>query len=292
MNDRKEWLEWRRGGIGASDVAAIVGLSRFGSPMSVWADKTGLASGDDDNEYMEFGRRAEVMVGPWFTDRTGLLVAGEQTWCVHPGHNHHRATVDGLVVESLESVGISDALGVLEIKTSGEGEWQAVPDDYECQVQWQMHVTGLPHAWLAVLHGRKFRTYEVPRDDRAIGLLVEMVDSFWNAHVLGGVAPPADGSEATSRALRDAFPAAEPGLAVDISDISDAISEMAEAKAERKRAEERVRAAENAIKAALGEAEVGLVRGEPAVTWRTVEKAGYVVEPSSYRRLMPVKGYK
>lgn len=34
-DERSEWLDWRRGGIGASDVAALCGMSPWASPMSV-----------------------------------------------------------------------------------------------------------------------------------------------------------------------------------------------------------------------------------------------------------------
>ena len=38
---REEWLEKRKGSIGGSDAAAILGISRFATPYTVWADKTG-----------------------------------------------------------------------------------------------------------------------------------------------------------------------------------------------------------------------------------------------------------
>lgn len=37
--NREEWLMRRRKTIGGSDAAGIVGLSRWTSPFSVWADK-------------------------------------------------------------------------------------------------------------------------------------------------------------------------------------------------------------------------------------------------------------
>ena len=163
-----EWLQWRRGGIGGSEVAALVGLSPFASPMSVWASKTGLTGDIEDNEYMEFGRRAEPMIAPWFTDRTGLAIIGAQTQCEHPDNPTHRCTVDGFVVED-DRATIAQALGVAEIKTTGD-DWTEIPDAYQCQGQWQMWVTGTHHCWFPTLHGRKFRIHEMPRDDRAIAL--------------------------------------------------------------------------------------------------------------------------
>lgn len=38
---RQAWLAERRKTIGGSDAAGIVGLSRYATPYTVWADKTG-----------------------------------------------------------------------------------------------------------------------------------------------------------------------------------------------------------------------------------------------------------
>ena len=57
MTDRAEWLAWRRSGIGASDVAGILGISPWASPFTVWADKLGLLPDEDldDDDPREFG---------------------------------------------------------------------------------------------------------------------------------------------------------------------------------------------------------------------------------------------
>ena len=56
---REEWLERRRKTIGGSDAAGIVGLSKWASPFSVWADKTGRAAEKADTEAMRQGRDME-----------------------------------------------------------------------------------------------------------------------------------------------------------------------------------------------------------------------------------------
>ena len=37
--NRSEWLEARRAGIGASDIAAIMGISPWSTPFQIWASK-------------------------------------------------------------------------------------------------------------------------------------------------------------------------------------------------------------------------------------------------------------
>ena len=49
---RAEWLAERRKSIGGSDAAAVIGLSRFASPYTVWLDKTGRLPDKGDTEAM------------------------------------------------------------------------------------------------------------------------------------------------------------------------------------------------------------------------------------------------
>lgn len=287
--ERAEWLEWRRGGIGSSDVAGILGLSRWVSPMSVWTDKTGLVVDDKDNEYMEYGRRAEPMVAGYFHDRTGIYLTNPQFRAQHPDIPHHRSTLDGLASETPDLASEFGALGVIEATTTGWKKWDEIPDPYKCQGQWQMHCTGLDRAWFAVLHERQFRLYEMPRDDQTIAILVEAVDEFWQRCVLGGEAPPADGHEATTKALARAFPLAEAGKEVAIDGLAHLFPQLAAEKAEEKRHKEAAAAISNEIKATLGEAEIGTIAGKPAVTLKTVAGSTYEVTRAPYRKLQVLK---
>ena len=59
---RQAWLAERRKTIGGSDAAGIVGLSRYATPYTVWADKTGRLPEQEDNEAMRQGRDLEEYV--------------------------------------------------------------------------------------------------------------------------------------------------------------------------------------------------------------------------------------
>lgn len=285
-DERTEWLAWRKGGIGASDVAALIGMSDFASPMSVWTDKLGLSPIDDDNEFMEFGRRAEPMLTGYFEDRTGWTVTGQQERIEWVGNPVHRCTLDGRAEDG------GQVLGVVEYKTTGFDPWTEVPDAYACQVQWQMHCDERDRAWFGVLHGRRFRTYEVPRDDRAIAMLCDVADEFWERHVLAEHPPPADAHRATAAALAEAFPEPVEGETVDLSDLEWAIDLRATAKAAMSDAKFQIAKAENALKAAIGHAETGTLNGEPVVSWKLTERDGYVVKPSKYRQLRTIGASK
>lgn len=60
--DKKEWLKYRKQGIGGSDAGAICGLNPYRSAMQVYQDKTSDKIEDNDNEAMRQGRELEEYV--------------------------------------------------------------------------------------------------------------------------------------------------------------------------------------------------------------------------------------
>lgn len=62
-NDRTpEWYSARSTGIGASEAAAVCGLSRWETPLDVWARKTGRVDGKTATGIMELGTHMEAAV--------------------------------------------------------------------------------------------------------------------------------------------------------------------------------------------------------------------------------------
>jgi len=274
--DRAPWLEWRRGGIGASDVAGILGLSRWSSPWSVWASKVGLLPEDEhDTEAMEFGRRAEVMIAPWFHERTGLYLLGEQAWASNPAAPWMQATLDGHVGESPSTV-LADALGAGEIKCTRARpeEWEnEVPVAYQVQACWQAAVTGHRRVWFLVLHLSfgipQFRVYELDIPEADVEYVTTAAEGFWRAHVLTGEPPDVDAHPATTAAVKAAYgradEAAEPA---ELDELADDLAALRAAKAEAKEVEETVELLSNRVRVALADRESGQVGGLEVVTWK------------------------
>ena len=276
--DRVAWLARRRSRIGASDVAAIVGLSPWRSAVALWLDKVGLLADDDEDDapaHLRLGRDLEPIIARWFHRETGLDVAGEQMELTVAGEPWAGCTIDGLVLENLASsceCSIDDALGIFEAKYVAGPPWAEVPAHYLAQLQWAMWVSGLGRAWLACLHlpfGRpRFKVYEVERDPADIELLSTRARAFWYDHVLAGVMPPIDGSEATARALGAAWPDPTTIPAVDVAELRDVIHELGVFKATRKLLDADIKAHENRIKAMLGSQTEGVIDGELVCSWR------------------------
>jgi len=273
---RDDWLDWRRQGIGASDVAAICGLSRFGSPMSVFVDKCELGAPRTETKPMKWGQLHEPMLARAFEEETGLHVLHPQTLVVDETVSWRRCTLDGLVAESAD-VSLADHeafLGLCEIKCSSDFGWDDLPDEYKVQIQWQMGVAGFERCWVPVLHqGNNDRIYG-PYDfePRSFAALCSIVDRFYTEHIATQSPPPADGSDATTEALKAAF---SEGLGEPV-ELDDALLDIARqwpaAKQRVKEAEAEVDRIENELRAALGDHAIGGPRVDgdivPIVTWK------------------------
>lgn len=71
---REDWLSERRKTIGGSDAAGIVGLSKWASPYSIWAEKTGRVPEKEDTEAMRQGRDLEEYVAQRWAKESGRKV--------------------------------------------------------------------------------------------------------------------------------------------------------------------------------------------------------------------------
>lgn len=300
MSDRTEWLEWRRNGIGASDVAGILGLSPWATPWTVWADKARLTPLDDgDAPWLEFGRRAEPMIADWFHDRTDLHVVSLQLQCIHKTLPHHRCTIDGLVTESPPPPVLrtrDDVLGWFESKWDTRhtpAEWaEKVPDHYACQAAWITHVTGLASGWFAVLHGGRAPTlgvYEHTPSPEDVAYVVDHVERFWRDHVLTGTPPDVDGNPHTTDAIKHAYPNGHGQLEAS-DDLEQTVREIDRVKTWLRMERNRVDMLENQVRVALGRAAADELtygtdtKGQPVVlaSWREHDRRD--VDTAAVRR--------
>lgn len=288
--DRDDWLAKRREGIGASDVAAILGLSPYSTPFTVWADKT-RNLGDDPNESMHWGKVLEGVIVDEFEQRNGLYVHGRQRLFHHPDHPWAMATIDGWAEESpVETDDEPSPVALVEVKTDGGfGAWaDGPPDHVRIQCLWQMFTTGVHTlTYVPTLHGgRNFQVYEVEWDEGLAEKICLRVSDWRDRFILGGETPEADGTPATSKMIGDLWPYVEEGMSIEFSrEMTADLDALRGWKREKASAEREVKRLENRIKVAMQEAEVGTVGGEPVVTWKSQRRDAYTVEASEFRVL-------
>ena len=116
--DEDRWLEWRKGGITATDVADAA-QGTYGGAYGVVARKLGLITVEQNNA-MRRGHIWQPRIADAVHALTGQFVVGEETWCVNSDNDMIRATIDGFL-SPIDTADFDDVVGVLEVKTRGRG---------------------------------------------------------------------------------------------------------------------------------------------------------------------------
>lgn len=199
VQDSAAWHEARRDSIGASEVAAVMGLSPWQSPLDVWRSKMGVPH-DIDEDLAYFGHALEPVVAGWIThkhrERVGFIGSGftarslQYPWLT-ASPDRIASSADGPIPVELKTAGAF---------TKKHWEEDGIPVQYQVQVQVQCLVLDAPYGWLAVLHGGNTPMLQrVERDDDFLALAVEATGRFWREHVLAQVPPePISTEEAVS----------------------------------------------------------------------------------------------
>lgn len=151
-NEREKWAEERKTRVGSSEIAAIMGLSKYKSALDVYLEKQGLVDPQPDTIRLKMGRVKEPLIAELFAERTSFEVvrAGHAItlknapWCLATP-DYYGVKNDGTRV-------------ILELKNIGSysaSEWadENIPDYYYSQIIWQMGVTGIEEGYLVALIG-------------------------------------------------------------------------------------------------------------------------------------------
>lgn len=286
---REEWLAERRKSIGGSEVGAIMGLNRYQSPVSVWANKLGIVPDVEPNEAMIQGTDLEEYVAERFTRMTGKKVRRCNYILRNDNYPHLHANVDRLVCG--ESAGLecktASALSVSKFKG---GEF---PAGYYAQCVAYMAVTELPVWYLAVVVlGKEFKVFKMVRDgqdanmpdwcesvtvidDAEFEAIKSSVSDFWR-HVEDGTMPEIDGSKATSDTLTAMYPGGDvPDIdPLELDDMCDKICALHDLKDEKRRIDENIRLLENTFKARMEDAETAFC-DNVKITWKPQERTTF-----------------
>lgn len=260
----QEWLEIRRGGIGGSDAAAIVGLDRYRSPFAVYADKLGLSPEREDNEAMRQGRDLEDYVAQRFTEATGKKVRRCNDTLQHPEYPRLLANIDRLVVGE-KALLECKTTSVLNKAKFAQGEY---PPNYYVQCMHYLAVTGLQRCYLAVLVlNQGFHVFTIDRDEDEIAALIAAEMRFWDAHVAKQVPPLPDGTESASSVIKGLYPEAREKEATTLFGQEQKIKTYLELTAQIDALEKERDATKQALQLELGNAEVGHAHGYQ-VEWK------------------------
>ena len=299
MDERERaFRERRRTGIGGSDAGAVLGLSKFRTPLDVYLDKVDEAPEREETQAMKLGKKLEPVVASLYTEDTGIALRElpDDYMAVHPDYPFMIAHPDRL--------GEDEKL-VAELKTTNAfagGEWgetgevyanaseaeEGIPDFYVVQLCHYQAVENRDYGAMAVLiGGQDFRYYHMHRDRRFEQVLIRAAEQFWHKHVLPRVPPDPQNVED----LKLLYPK-DAGHSIEATgEIMDAVAELKNEKSEYKDTENRIDALEFAIKAFMGAAsELVDVDGRKLVTWkagqakRFSQKELRLTDPDTYEK--------
>ena len=223
--DTPEWLEERRSSLGASEVAAVLGLSPWedDTALSVYRSKLGIDRAFDP-ERAFFGHRLEAVMEDWLT-----LFRPLELPRVLPGFMARSIEYPWLHASFDRLADHAGILAPIQIKTDasfgGMKKWaDGVPLWVQAQVQAEIAVLDAPHGWSLTFVGAGMKgvLHRIDRDQEWIdNYLVPLTRSFWSEHVTAKI-PPAVVS-AGEHAL--AWSVA-PGKSIEVTPVlSDALDE-------------------------------------------------------------------
>lgn len=259
---REERLKW----VGASEVAALLGVSPYTTKFEIWHAKKGNipAANLDGSERVEAGRFLEPAIAAWANHKWNWDVRNVPDYRPHGtvagmGASLDFETGDGEPVE-VKNV---DYL-VFRDKWEHEGEALiSAPDHILVQVQAQMACTpGAERAWIIVCVGGN-TIYRMPVD-RHLGLIAKIereVAAFWQS-IRDNVEPKPDFS-ADLDTIGMLYSKGDGGV-VDLTGsnrIPELCATYLHAKADEKSAKARADAALAEIKEAVGTASRAMVVG-------------------------------
>lgn len=279
---REKWLEARRGSLGGSDAAAVLGLNPYASPYSVWAEKTGRVPDKPDNEAMRLGRDLEDYVAARWQEATGKKTHRVNAMLYNPALPFAHANIDRWVVG--ENAGLEcKTTSVLNLKQFKGGEY---PDSYYAQCLHYMAVTGAARWYLAVLvMNRGLLCFTVERDEGEIASLLRQEEAFWQL-VQSDTPPKIDGAPATEEALRSIYPGG--GAAIELTGQEALFERYAALTAQKNDTEAALAQLKQTLMEQLGNAE-GATCGDWSVRWKTQTRRSLDMEAlqRAYPQLAP-----
>lgn len=265
---RPEWLDLRRPGLGASDVAPAMGMSPWQSQYSLWAEKSGLLPGMEQTERFEWALKQEPLIIQW---------AEDHGWVHGPVRRFEmaRSVSYPWLLANPDGVTKREVVEVKHLHSGDETRWDyGVPDHYVIQTHAQMIVYGVRTAVMPVTFGcDPPRHFIIDFDPVLAAQIIETTHAFWK-RVESGDAPDPDGSEASMNALREVYMNPEQGKKIELPPEAEAwldkrdIAVIAE-----KAFTKQVNEVKAQIMFEMGDAEIATIFDEPVATWKT-NKAG------------------
>ncbi len=263
---RQEWLKKRKTGIGGSDAGVVCGLNPYSGAMQVYADKTSDEISDYDNEALRQGRDFEDYVAKRFMEETGKKVRRANALYRNEQYPFMIADVDRMIV------GERAGLECKTVNLYNADQWKdgQIPPHYMIQCYHYMAVLDLDCFYIAALiFGKQFIWRQIERDEEMIMNLRTIEKDFWENHVMKRIPPAPDGSEASDRWIRQAFPEAEKSAPIPLYGFDERLERRKEVLELMKKLEMEKSQIEQELQMYLGDSEAAQ-NEKYSILWKNV----------------------
>jgi putative phage-type endonuclease len=286
--ERAAWLEERRKGIGASEAAAVCGLTEWSTPLQVFLDKTGQSADRPMTPAQRIGLLMEPVVTQLYEEAMNVKTIIPPQHMVHPEYPFIRANPDRFSDDGTINIQLKTA--AFKSEDWGEPLTDDIPVQYLIQVQHEMLVTGkqITHLPVLFLSDKEFSVYVIEPHKQLMADMIEIESNFWHNFVEKRIAPePTWKHPTTVELLQRLFHAQIKG---DVGEVApDDLAALTMLCAEYVALGE----SETALKKQRDEAKAHLlwaigdraglkVGNEYMITRKEVEKAAYQVSASKY----------
>lgn len=177
-NDETEWLEKRRGWLGGSDIAAVLGYSKYKTSLDVYLSKVQGISNEESLQ-LSIGHMAEDLNHKIYEKVFGekLVNPGDYTFMCNLDTPFIAVTLDRI----LEKENIPHEMKNVFGYNINPDIWiKKVPVEYWIQCQFQMHCTGSNNSQLCALFpGYQIRVARIKRNQKFLDLAIEKLENFW-----------------------------------------------------------------------------------------------------------------
>lgn len=195
----------RAKGLGGSDIAAIVGLSKWATPFDIWLDKKGNAPKQEEEQWQSWGNKLEPFIASAYSDKTQQKIVKCGVTLANEERPWQLGSPDYLCVDKPSGIDCKN----IRIKSSewGEEGTDLIPSYYLIQVQYYMTLLGIPVYDLPVLFGgSQFEIFTIENNEKLGASLLEKAEEFWKTYIIGDKRPEIEDSPRVRNWIKSQFP--------------------------------------------------------------------------------------
>lgn len=247
MSNRETFLLDRKLGIGGSDIAPIMNLSPYSTPLDVYREKMSPeVMYEEEGEDLKRGKRVERYILQEYCEVHDCKLEVNLPTVIHPEYPLMRGNVDAKVVG--ENVIVEAKSTKFPIAKWEEG----IPEYYRTQVAYYAMLTNAERVDVPVLFSNwQYACFTYWRDLEYEARIRQAVIDFWNNHIVAGI-PPAPSNPAE---LQEVYPKLETAKTIKAdSEIREKINIWQETSLKRRELEKQEEKLKIEIQSFMGDA--------------------------------------